>query len=410
MPFSIQVCHWSYLVFVGCWLLEGNWNHRLALLKSNKLAFLFPLFFLVHVAGMFYTGNTASGWIQLEKKAAYFIIPLTLASTMRLSGATAQLLMKVFVAACVAGTLVCLGNASWMIMTGSPQQNFSQFTLNEFLRFNPDASMTWMNFSYATLSSGIGIHPTYFGLYLSLCLMILIYLSDRDHVTSAERRIAPYLFCYLLVFIFFLSSRITIIAAAAISMTALVVVARHRKWSFVLARQAFAVAAFALIVYSNPVSRYRGLQEPTAASTDKVAHATTSIDIRLSLLRLSHRAGPSVNPWIGAGTGSGVDVIRSAGAEHGITNVLDTYDPHNQFIYTFFELGSLGLLVLLAALFIPLYHAWKRRLYLYLGLALVFIAVCLTESALELQKGIVLFTFFGSLLLFHQTNPERTAR
>jgi O-antigen ligase len=405
MPFSVFVCHWSFIVFMVCWLLEGQWSQRLELLADRWIAILLPLFFMVHVMGMLYTGNVSSGWVQLEKKAAFLLVPLTLATTTRLTEGISRQLMKVFVMSCLAATLICLGNATWLTISESPQQNFNLFSMDEFLRLNPGASPTWMNFSYQGLSSGIGLHPTYFGLYLCVCLLIVLFLAQGDVLSQVERRVALAIFVYFTVFIFLLSSRIAIIAAVAISLSALVAVSRQGARTTMFVRQAAVVGLFALIIYANPVSRFRGLQEPAGASRDNLTYAISSIDIRLSLLKVSQLAADNVNFWTGAGTGAGVDLLRAEGTEHGIANVLDTYDPHNQFIYTFFELGFPGLTALIALFFVPLYYGWRRRSYLIAGCMLVIAIGCLTESVLEVQKGIILFSFFGSLFLLSPSNP-----
>src|ERR1700741_3747589 len=81
MPFSVFVCHWSYVVFIVCWIIDGRWKEKLLDLKHNWIALLLPSFYLIHVAGMFYTENIPSGWHHLEKKAAFFLIPLTLGAS-----------------------------------------------------------------------------------------------------------------------------------------------------------------------------------------------------------------------------------------------------------------------------------------------------------------------------------------
>lgn len=406
MPFSVPACHWSFVAFIACWLAEGEWEQKWSSLTANKLALLLPSFFLLHVVGMFYTSNLTSGFAQLEKKGAFFLIPITIATANRLSRSELSWIMRVFMMACFAGTLICIGHAIWMMVTGATPGNFSDLTMGEFHRLNPGASMAWMNFSYVALASGIGMHPTYFGLYLCMCLLMIIELFRNESLSTPERVFAKILFVFFVIFILFLSSRIAMIAAIVISIAALLTMSRQ-SWLDVLPRQVAVVLAFAAIVYLNPVSRYRSLQEPVAASMDELAgYVTSSIEIRLSLLRLSTLASSSVNPWIGAGTGGGVDLLRAEGTQRGITNSIGSYDPHNQFIYTYFELGSVGLIVLMAVLFVPAYIAWRKRSYLYTSFAFVFIAVCLTESALELQKGIVLFTFFGSLLLFQEHQAQ----
>jgi hypothetical protein len=406
MPYSVRLCHWSFVLFVLCWLIDGEWSGKWFLLKSNPIAWLLPLFFLLHVAGMLYTTDTSGGWLQLEKKAAFVLIPLTLASTPMLSRKEIGSIVRLFILSCFVAALYCLFHAGWVAANGLPQNNFGDGTMAEFQRLNPDASPIWGAFSYISLASGVQMHPTYFGLYLIVCLLLMLFFFKQDEVTAREKVAGKFVFIFFLVFIFLLSSRMTTLGAIAVSMVALAIKSPRPSWSRAIKTQVVLVVALVLLLYANPISRYRGLQEPAIASLMKLPDYTdTSIEIRLSLLKLSVLTGADVNPWFGSGTGTAEDKLRETASEHGISNVIGSYDPHNQFIYTYLDLGLTGLACMAAIVLIPLRTAWRRKSILYVGFALVFFGVCLTESALELQKGIVLFTFFGSLLLFHEITP-----
>jgi O-antigen ligase len=409
MPYSTLLCHWSYVAFIFCWILQGEWKQKLMLAKSNPVMVLFPLLFLANAWGAIYTSNMASAWMHLEKKGSFLLIPITLASTRPLRREELLFVLRMFVFACFAATLICVGHSFWLMITGAAHQNFGDATINEFIRLNPEAPMTWMNFSYITLASGIGMHPTYLGLYLSLCLMILAHFFHNGMFTGVHRVLALGVYAWFLVFILFLSSRIAIIVSILVSLSALTMHKNLPSTRFVLRAVALMILVGA-VMYFNPVTRFRGFQEPSTASLENIAaRSTTSIEIRLALLKLSSAASGHVNPWLGNGTGSGEDFLRGAGAERGISNILNSYDPHNQFIYTFFELGGVGLTVLIAVFFFTAYLALKRKSYLLTALTLSFITVCMTESALELQRGIIFFTFFSSLLLFHEDQAKAAA-
>jgi O-antigen ligase len=407
MPYSIRLCHWSFLLFVFCWILEGDWKTKLLLLKKHPLAWLLPLFFLMHVVAMAYTSNIESGLLQLEKKIAFILIPLTIASTPLITRKELGLVARLFIASCAVAAVYCLGHAGWVAMNDLPQNNFGAGALEEFQQLNPDASPIWGAFSYISLASGIQMHPTYFGLYLTVCLLLLSFFFRPDEVNEKEELARKILFVFFLLFIFLLSSRTAMLGALAVSITALAIRVPWPSLSRAIKVQVVLVLTVVLLVYVNPVSRYRGFQEPAVASVLELPdHTDTSIEIRLSLLKLSALAGREGSVWFGSGTGTAEDRMRNTATEHGISNVLGSFDPHNQFIYTYLDLGIAGLLCLAAVILTPLRMAWRRKSILHTGFTLVFACICLTESALELQKGIVLFTFFGSLFLFHEITPE----
>jgi O-antigen ligase len=410
MPFSIMICHWSLLAFILNWLIGGHWRKKAEWLTINKLWWIMPMFFVLHLAGMLYTSYSASGWSQIETKAAFLLVPVALASTERLSRSEFGLIVRVFILSCLAATLYCVGHAAWSGLNNVPVHNFSNQSFTDYMQFNPDVSPSWMAFSYISLAAGVNLHPTYFGLYLTFCILLLLYFFRSEETNARDKSIGITLIVFFLLFILFLSSRIATLAAVAAVLSSLPLRAQPFSWGRVLALQALAILVIIAVVYANPVSRYRDMQEPLATSLTHVPdHATRSIETRLSLLRLTRFAGTDVNPLIGSGTGSAEQRLREVGESHGISNVLGSYDPHNQFIYTFLDLGLVGVVGLLAMFVVPLIGSLKRKSRVYAGLLLVFAAVCLTESALELQKGIVLFTFFGSLLGFHETTPQTRA-
>jgi len=65
---------------------------------------------------------------------------------------------------------------------------------------------------------------------------------------------------------------------------------------------------------------------------------------------------------------------------------------HNQYVQNFAELGILGLLLLLAMLFINLKNAIKSKDFVHIAFAVLMISLFLTESFLWRQRGVMFFT------------------
>jgi hypothetical protein len=78
--------------------------------------------------------------------------------------------------------------------------------------------------------------------------------------------------------------------------------------------------------------------------------------------------------------------------------VLNTSDPHNQYLHTYIALGVVGLLALFAVFLTPLWILFRQKEFLACAGLMAFMLICLTESALELQKGIVLFALCVSIV------------
>jgi O-antigen ligase len=159
------------------------------------------------------------------------------------------------------------------------------------------------------------------------------------------------------------------------------------------------VAAMSVVVLLNPLAFYRNLQEYTSSNftIPPASLSDNPISIRTSLWWLSGQAISEINPVFGSGTGDVNDTIAILADKHNAHNILNTSDPHNQYLHTFIALGAVGLLALLAVFFAPLLMLFKQREFLACVGLIAFMVICLTESALELQKGIVLFSLFVSL-------------
>lgn len=82
------------------------------------------------------------------------------------------------------------------------------------------------------------------------------------------------------------------------------------------------------------------------------------------------------------------------------------YNAHSQYLQTSIDLGLVGLTGFLLCLAIPGYVAFKNRDYLMLSFVALFAIVCMTESVLELNKGIVFFSFFISLFLVNKHDRD----
>jgi O-antigen ligase len=155
------------------------------------------------------------------------------------------------------------------------------------------------------------------------------------------------------------------------------------------------------LIYLNPVTRYRSEEIMITSDTFQLDTVhTQSVSIRASLWWQGIKAFQSVNPFLGAGTGDVIAAMEKSGALHHISNVMNSFDPHNQFLYTLIGLGCIGLLALLSCLLLPALFAVRQRDYFYLGFVLIFTLLCITQSALEFQKGITFFAIFNSILVF----------
>ena len=106
------------------------------------------------------------------------------------------------------------------------------------------------------------------------------------------------------------------------------------------------------------------------------------------------------NIWTGVGTGDVQDAFNQQYIKDNSQLPLSRrLRAHNQFITFLLTFGILGFIIILFALFIPLFHLRAYRSYLFMVFFLIAIISMLNEDTLETQTGVSFFSYFYSLFL-----------
>lgn len=106
-------------------------------------------------------------------------------------------------------------------------------------------------------------------------------------------------------------------------------------------------------------------------------------------------------PILGTGTGDLMSELVLIYKEMNFTaGIKKKYNPHNQFLDNIARNGVLGIVSLVIIYFLPLYVSKKEKDSFYLSFVLVIIGVSLTESILDVHKGITFYTFFNTMLFY----------
>jgi O-antigen ligase len=410
LPFSVKLCHGALICMTIAWLLEGNWTNKIQIVRGSVMLQVVFVFFTLHLAGLVYTENTDSGWFNIEKKVFFLTVPLVLATTeIKLTERHLTLILYAFVLACFAGSLICIYHA-WdqasIIAAGELPLN-QYLATSRYSTLHPFESETWLIFSYVSLAEGINIHPTYFSLYLAFCIAFIIQQLSKSSSRFMQAGLVI-LALYFAFFIIFLAARIIIVGVVLMFLFSAYRSLGRKQMATGLAAVAFAILG-GWLLYINPVSRYRSLQEINIStfSISPDSHYENAAQIRVSLWWLAIKSIEKSNPIWGSGTGDVEDLMKITSSQYRVTNVMETFDPHNQYLYTYLCLGFTGLLFLTLCLGLPVYFAWLHQDNLFLTFSFLFILLCFTETAFELQKGIAFYTLFCSLFAFQSHSFQR---
>lgn len=398
LPLTIALSSASIILLLVVWLVEGHWNEKLNRFRQATWVWPFLIFFGLHLAGLIYTDDQQRGIAEVEKKLSFFILPLIASSGQHIDSVWMVRFRNGFIGSCVLVVLISLALFVLNITLGPghPPLNFDPVTQATYKALNPGSSSEWEYLSYIQVGDWIDIHPAYFSMYLIFCIALLLEDMWINHKPWAWRSLIVLL---LTVFIGFLSSRMAILALPIV-ITYLLTRLPSPVWRN-LSIAGMLMVLLVAIIWMNPVSRFRVMQEPleTSLNLDGTTSGWNSIRYRV----VEWQAGWEAisHAWlIGAGTGDGQQQLSSFYFSHASPALALGYNAHNQYLQTGIELGITGVVVLL----ICMWPGVAQKNPVHVAFIILILLMWCTESMLARQKGIVFFTLFQSLFLRNGTN------
>lgn len=112
------------------------------------------------------------------------------------------------------------------------------------------------------------------------------------------------------------------------------------------------------------------------------------------------------HPFTGVGVGDTQQILQTTyeNRKFYFASRHNIYNAHNQFIEQWLMTGVAGCILFILSLAVPLIHSLKSGNLFYSLFLIIFIFFCLTESILEVTKGVVWFSFFNSIFAFRKSN------
>lgn len=375
---------------------------------------LLIVFAVIQFVSVFYSQNETQAWFTIEKKFFLFTVPVALATTtFKLSKQYFRILLYLFTGSVIVAAIICLIHAGWntwqFVDNGLVRQDISYLDSAQLGSLNSEHPTPWLFISYTGLADGIKIHPTYLSLYLAFCVLFLVNEIFSNH--GAEKNKASYWIAvaFLSCVIILLSSRIVILFTIAVFLAICCHSLFVRKQASVFLSTSALIVFVVVLLLVNPVCRYRNLQEFGNSSLLIQPHNTynTSAEIRASLWWIGWKTFQRTNFFIGTGGGDVNDDMQRTSEDYSVSNIMASFDPHNQYLYLLIGNGFVGFAVFMALLLLSSIHALQSKDYFVLGFLFLFAALCVTESALELQKGVVFFSVLFPLLVFHRQSGTK---
>ena len=333
-------------------------------------------YYLWHVAGMAWSSNLEYGYKDLEMKLSFLVFPIIF-SAFEITPAIRKKTLTFFATGCI---LTC----SYLL----------SLAIN---KFETDGDIN--NYFYVGLSPDI--HPAYISMYVIISIIICLgFINPMKKIALNIFLLAIVLF--LMIFLIMLTARMAIISGIFIGSIFiylhLATFSFIKKISFALL---FIVAASSLFYISN--SYYNRMSQISEVVTEiendnKVSPSAivyNSSSSRPELWKETLHVIKS-NLLIGTGTGDIKDELRKEFIKNNFKYAIErNLNPHNQYLHTTTGLGIIGLLLLLLCFGSQLVQAIRLKDWLYLSFILVFAINALTESNIEVEKGIILFCFLS---------------
>lgn len=345
--------------------------------KENKLLWMLPLLYLIYVLGLGWTSNFKYAGLDLQIKLTFFLLPITI-GTLHFSYHQTKKVLYGF----VVGTFI----ASVYLLIKA---------YSVYLETNDSLS-----FFYASFTSPL-MHPTYFGMYVNFALIILLAQVGKGAIDWK-------LFCIGGALTFFFIVAILIEARTAQAATLITVLG---MMLYNLVKRNYSTSSLLLLCfliffcvganrYLNSISnRYQlvvsAMESKTQTDNKKQYDSTTG---RIEIWKL---AGGVIRENIFLGTGTGdvrdelVKTYYANDFEYGYAKKLNA---HNQFLQIWATVGIIGLLLFVMALLLPLLKLGVYPQLVFPAFLVLILLNALTESTMEVQRGVLFFALFYSLL------------
>lgn len=369
IPFKFKP-YLAVLVFIlsGLSFFYNNNNNKFHFKRGLLISILFVIAFL----SLLYTNNLNEGWKIIGR-----MIPLLLPMAVCLltdydRERFFNFFKKSFVVACSIYTVLIF------------------IYLNQLGCFSGDSSL---NYAYSYIMYefwGINDHPIYISSYFAIALFFLLY----SNVTS--KTISYILFLVIFAGLLILSRKGSIIAFLVC--TTIFFLSQKMKGYWLKGILIIMFVFIGMIFIPEIKNRFFEL-----LSVDRIVENTeTSTGIRYIIWKSSIQLVENA-AFFGYGIGDVQDVLNESYIAQGYKKLaVDTYNAHNQYIQIALTAGLTGLLIFLASNIILYRQFIKSKNSQGLLVLTFFLMVFLTESYLERQNGIIMYSFIMSMYIFKE--------
>lgn len=377
---SIKLCNLFIILYClnwVVWFIKYPKNFK----WPNPFSFLVILPYLIGILTLFYSEDVKEATFSIEKKLSLILFPIMISMSKNLTQGEKSKIFKLGLGTLLAVTFFYLSFAGykWVV-----------YGINKFY---------WKD-----LTEPLDFHPSYLSLYINLFIywlgLELIQNWDswrRGRIIWVLLTLGYFLFVQVL-----LSSKVQlVISFVCLGIILFRIVSRSSlKWKLLLLISTLTMVLILSTFWKKaPLERFGHISR-IEYKLDAPVETFNELTIRFALIECAWMVVKE-NLVFGVGIGDvrkELDkVYRKVDYKFGY---LDNQDPHNQYLQIAIGSGIVGLLIFLISFLVPLYFSILANDKFYIFFSVLFLFSFLFESVLERHNGIILYSFFNSLLLF----------
>ena len=389
---AITLVWWPLLNSICCILFFASWffiaDKSFFTNKRTGYTILFSSLYIISLIGFFYSSNKEEALFRIQQKIPLLLFPFVFASSNLLSKKGVYKIMYAFSFSFAAFCIYCIGK---VLLSFFENGDFTNFTGYNLIALND-------------------MYPFITGVFCTFCIVFHFLKIKLEHNNLFIHVFFIFLFWIMLLL---LANIIALFTAAVVTFfyTFLLLKTHVQRIIFCLLCGAVLVTNF----YFNAT-----FKQKIIALTDFSTENEIQLDTDASLGRSWDGKALRVAIWkcsgdlirnnyiFGLGTGDVQDSLQYAYElrKFYFASRYNRYNAHNQYIQQMLLHGIFGLVLLVCCITIPFFYTPVSNNQFLIPFLFIFGVICFTESVLEVNKGIIWYSFFNSIFVFSETRTE----
>ncbi|HNW97302.1 MAG TPA: O-antigen ligase family protein [Bacteroidales bacterium] len=421
IPFAVIMISYAIMLWlVSALVLIFFYEKKRITFKFNFAVIINLLLYLVFVVGVFYSENIPSALFDIQLKLSLILFPPIIYLLRNFYKRYFNFVLLAFVIANIFAGFYCLGNAFLnSVSFENSEWMFNSHIPGVYADTNTDAPSY---FTYSNLS--LFKHPSYFSMYLILCVFIMVYFVNNSLVIIKNQRTSNIIYAtattFLIIMIYLLKSKAAYGTLILFSVIYFIVYAIMNKKKFIGAIVVVALIILGIIGYKQNSRFYyvSSLVKNQGELVDAIQKKEYQFIIdrfgvdRIPIWMLSVEI---INEHFLFGVGSGdvSDNLMSKYKKYELHSLVENkYNTHNQYLETFIAVGVIGFLIFMTWLFYPFFlrRNYTRKRFLILIFIGIIIINFMFEAVLNTIAGVIFIAFFYSFLLFVKGRSQGTEK